>query len=203
MGTVSNFLSKDLPALLRLTGISPKRCPKYSDWYKRTELVLKQTEKYMSGIVHTSQISSAIDIVSADENMIERRSISDEAMTFFVNSSRNLYQDDRTKNKVTAARVKAFESKTLRTDTWADAVFECLSLHVVKRFETETGPVYLCDCKGFKVKGNYFFFGCFCCLACIILSLCLSDAYTLCLYTHNRKADGVALIPLQLCIRNK
>jgi hypothetical protein len=153
---VSNFLLKDLPALLRLTGISAKRCPEISDWYKRTEIVQNQKDLFLSGKSHPSQISAALDIiVSKDENMVERRGRSDDATMFFVNSSRNLYQDEM-KNRVTVSRIKAFESKTMRTETWDDAVFECLSLHVVQKFETETGPVYLCDCKGFKVRKKKF-----------------------------------------------
>lgn len=157
LSTVSHFLLKDIPAMLRYLG--RERCPPTLSWYKRTDLVHHQKKSFEMQLLDVQVYSSAHDLICHDENICRRDTPG--SICFFVNSSKYLYQDSEL-NKVTPKRVKLYEKaqNIKESATYPDVLRAVLSLHKVCRYEKPhiTGSnVYICDCKAFQVTRQKIF----------------------------------------------
>ena len=150
---VTHFIEKDIPAILRLTG--SERCPPIERFYKRTDLVLNQHEFFSQQRADISVFSAAHDIICAEDGHNIARREKNGLVAFYLNSARNLYQDNEC-NKVDAKRVKTFEEphKIKVSPQYDRALRNVLSLHKVCRYEKPNVPgdfIYICRCKGFMV----------------------------------------------------
>lgn len=90
-----------------LRHVGRERCPAASSWYKRTDLAYNQKLYFNQQLLGVAVFSAAYELVCQTEENILRRGKSG-TTSFFINSSKFLYQDSDL-NKVTTKRIKDYE----------------------------------------------------------------------------------------------